>query len=99
VIEPEALLGLIARALKPSGFAYITLPNVDSYGNFPHPVAASDVDWNLANWTCQHLWMMNPRLLNDIINRTFVVLEMSRSFETNIRRDGDYSTFLVRRAS
>ena len=97
-VEPEALLGLIAGALKPSGFAYITLPNADSYGSFPYHIPASEIDWNLANWTCQHLWMIEPRLLNEIINRRFALREMSRTFETNIRRDGDYSTFLVRRA-
>ena len=98
-VEPEALLSLIARALKPGGFAYITLPNADSYGTFPYHVPASEIEWNLANWTHQHLWMMNPRVLNDIINRTFVLREMSRTFETGIRRDGDYSTFLVQRGA
>ena len=97
-VEPEALLALIAHALKPSGFAYITLPNADSYGTFPHHVSASEIDWDLANWTHQHLWMMNPKVLNDLINRDFVLREMSRSFETDIRRDADYSTFLVQRA-
>jgi SAM-dependent methyltransferase len=97
-VEPETLLGLIAGALKPSGFAYITLPNVDSYGTFPHHVPAAEVDWNLANWTCQHLWLMKPPVLNDLINRTFILREMSRTFETNIRKDGDYSTFMVQRA-
>lgn len=97
VVNPESLLTLIAGALKPSGFAYITVPNVDSYGTFPHPVPAPEVDWVLANWTCQHLWMMAPQVLNSMINRVFVLREMSRSFETNIRRDGDYSTFLVQR--
>jgi SAM-dependent methyltransferase len=97
-LEPEALLRLIAGALKPSGFAYITLPNADSYGTFPYHIPASEVDWNLANWTHQHLWMIKPRVLNDIINRTFVLREMSRTFETDIRRDGDYSTFMVQRA-
>lgn len=48
-VEPEALLALIAHALKPSGFAYITLPNADSYGTFPHHVSASEIDWDLAN--------------------------------------------------
>jgi SAM-dependent methyltransferase len=97
-VEPEALLELIAGALKPSGFVYITLPNVDSYATFPYHVPATEIDWNLANWPCQHLWMIKPRLLNDIINRTFALREMSRTFETDIRRDGDYSTFLVQRA-
>lgn len=97
-VEPETLLRLVATALKPSGFAYITLPNVDSYGSYPHHVPASEIDWELANWTCQHLWMMKPSILNHIINWTFVLREMSRTFETNIRRDGDYSTFFVQRA-
>jgi SAM-dependent methyltransferase len=98
-VEPEALLRLIAGALKPSGFAYITLPNVDSYGTFPHHVPALEVDWNLANQTYQHLWMINPQVINSIINRTFVMREISRTFETNIRGDGDYSTFMVQRTS
>lgn len=94
-LHPETLLGLIAGALKRSGFGYLTLPNVDSYGSFPHPVPASEIDWDLANWTCQHLWMIEPRVLNDMINRIFVIREMTRTFETNIRKDSDYSTYLV----
>lgn len=97
VVEPEAVLGLIAGALKPTGYAYITVPNADSYGTFPHHIPASEVDWQLANWTCQHLWMMKPQFLNEMINQRFVLREMSRSFETTIRRDSDYSTFLVQR--
>jgi SAM-dependent methyltransferase len=97
-VEPEALLERIAAALKPTGFAYITVPNADSYGDLPHHVPASQVDWELANWTCQHLWMIRPQLLNGMINRRYVLRDMSRSFETQIRRDADYSTFLVQRA-
>ncbi|HZU87771.1 MAG TPA: class I SAM-dependent methyltransferase [Stellaceae bacterium] len=97
VLEPETLLRLIAEALKPSGFAYITVPNVESYGRFPQPAAAEEVDWDVANWTCQHLWMMEPRVLNDLVNRTFTIQEMSRSFEFQLRGDSDYSTFLVQR--
>lgn len=98
VVQPEMLLDFIGAALKPSGFAYITLPNADSCGTCPPHVPASEVDWDLANWTYQHLWMMKPRVLNDIVSRTFVLREMSRAFETQIRRDGVYSTFLVQRS-
>jgi SAM-dependent methyltransferase len=98
VVDPEALLALIAGALKPDGFAYITVPNVDSYGTFPHHVPPAEVDWSLANSPCQHLWMMEPRVLNGIVNRKFVIRELSRTFEFSIRRDAHYSTFLVQRS-
>jgi SAM-dependent methyltransferase len=97
VVEPEVLLALIGRALRPGGFAYITAPNLDSYGDFPHHVAAAEVDWEMANWTCQHLWMMAPPVLNGLVNGVLAIREMSRSFETRLRRDSDYSTFLAQR--
>jgi SAM-dependent methyltransferase len=98
VVEPERLMQSIAQALRPSGFAYITLPNVASYGPFPQPVPAGEVDWDIANRPSQHLWAVEPRLLNEIVNRTFELREMSRSFESQIRGDADYSTFLVQRS-
>lgn len=97
VLDPESLLRLIAGALKPGGFAYVTVPNLDSYGTYPHRIPAPEVDWSLANWTAQHLWMMHPRVLNDLVNRHFQIREMSRTFEWKIRRDADYSTFLLQR--
>jgi SAM-dependent methyltransferase len=97
VPSPERLLHMIADALKPSGFAYITVPNVESYGRFPRPAAAQEIDWDVANRPQQHLWMMEPRVLNDLINRIFTIQEMSRSFEFRLRGDSDYSTFLVQR--
>ena len=78
---------------------YITVPNAKSYGTFPHHVPASQVDWNLANWTCQHLWMIEPRILNDMINKTFALREMNCTFETKIRQDAEYSTYIVQRPS
>jgi SAM-dependent methyltransferase len=99
VLEPEALLRLIALALKPSGFAYVTVPNVEGYGRLPRPIAAAEVDWESADWPRQHLWMIEPRVLNDMVNRACTIQEMSRSFEFRLRGDSDYSTFLVQRPS
>ncbi|HJU20161.1 MAG TPA: class I SAM-dependent methyltransferase [Stellaceae bacterium] len=99
VLEPEQLLRLIARALKPSGFAYITVPNAETYGSLPQPISAAEIEWNIANEPAQHLWMVEPRLLNDLVNRTCTIREMSRSFEFQLRGDSDYSTFLVQASS
>jgi SAM-dependent methyltransferase len=96
VVEPERLLRLIAGALKPSGFAYITVPNAESYGRLPQPIPSAEIEWDIANEPAQHLWMIEPRLLNDLVNRTCAIWEMSRSFEFQWRGDSDYSTFLVR---
>ena len=100
VLDPPTLLDLIAGALKHTGFAYITVPNADSFHcfeDFPHHVPVSEIDAELTRITSQHLWMINPAFLNHLINRKFSLREMSRSFETGIRRDSDYSTFLVQR--
>ena len=100
VLEPPSLLMLVAGALKPTGFAYITLPNADSFdafAGFPHHVPEDQLDPALAALTSQHLWMIKPKMLNALINQVFEIREMSRSFEIGIRRDSDYSTFLVQR--
>jgi 2-polyprenyl-3-methyl-5-hydroxy-6-metoxy-1,4-benzoquinol methylase len=97
VLEPETVLTLIARALKPSGVAYITLPNADSFGDFPELVPAEAVDPDLARQTGQHLWVMQPKVINDMVSKIFDLREMSRSFESRLRRDSEYSTFLVQR--
>jgi hypothetical protein len=43
--------------------------------------------------------MITPSLLITMMNRHGEVVEYSRTFETDLRRDGDYSTFLLRRSS
>lgn len=98
VLDPERLLEQIAAALKPSGFAYITVPNVESYGRLPRPIPAAEVEWDIANEPAQHLWLMEPCILNDLVNRRCTIHEMSRSFEFALRGDSDYSTFLVQPA-
>jgi SAM-dependent methyltransferase len=97
VLEPERILHMIANALKPAGHAYITAPNAASYRDAPRHVGQSEIDWDVANFTCQHLWMMTPYILNRLVNAAFDIRESSRSFEWKIRRDADYSTFLVQR--
>ena len=94
-LQPETLLGLIAGALKPLRLWLPDAAQREQLRQLPPPVPASEIDWDLANWTCQHLWMIEPRVLNEMINRIFVIREMTRTFETNIRKDSDYSTYLV----
>lgn len=96
VLEPRKMLAALMAVLKPGGVAYVTVPNARSYPT-ARPVAAADVDWALANQTRQHLWMMNPAYMLQLVSEAGEVLEYSRSFEERIRRDGAYSTFLLRR--
>jgi hypothetical protein len=67
--------------LNPSSCACIALPKADSYGSVPHHVLFSKVDWNLADWTFQHLRMIKRCFFNDVINRKFALREVSRTFE------------------
>lgn len=96
VLEPRKMLAALMAALKPGGVAYVTVPNAQSYPA-ARPIAAADVDWALANQTRQHLWMMDPAFMLQLVSEAGDVLEYSRSFEAHIRRDSAYSTFLVRR--
>jgi len=47
--EPELLLTLIGRSLKYSGFAYIVLPNANSFGTYPHHIPSGDIDEELVD--------------------------------------------------
>jgi 2-polyprenyl-3-methyl-5-hydroxy-6-metoxy-1,4-benzoquinol methylase len=96
VIDPRALLRLIMAALKPGMVAYLTTPNGASYHE-ARSVKSDDINWHDANVTRQHLWMLSPAFMMKLIAETGEILDYSRTFETNIRRDSDYSTFLVRR--
>ena len=96
VIDPRALLRLIARALRPGMIAYITAPNGGGYHQ-ARPVAADAVDWQDANITRQHLWMLAPSFMMSLVDEVAEIRDYSRTFETVIRRDSDYSTFLIRR--
>lgn len=96
VLDPKALMRALMAALKPGGVAYVTVPNAKCY-HWPKPVTAGEIDWEFANTTCQHLWMMDPHFLLDFMNKSGELIEYTRSLERLIRQDGDYSTFLVRR--
>ena len=95
VISPETVLEMVSERLNPGGYAYLTIPNSRSYGDYPHRLKEVEVDWSAANTARQHLWMMEPRAFVDLVARYFDVVEMSRSFETNIRQDSDYITVLA----
>jgi 2-polyprenyl-3-methyl-5-hydroxy-6-metoxy-1,4-benzoquinol methylase len=99
VVDPEKVLQLIVDALKPGGFVYLTVPNSRTYGTYPHLVAPADVDWDRANAARQHLWMLEPKIIFELVSRYFDIIEMSRTFETNIRQDSDYSTILAQTGS
>jgi hypothetical protein len=41
--------------------------------------------------------MIEPRVLYELVERFFDVLEVTRSLETRFRQDSDYSTILARK--
>jgi SAM-dependent methyltransferase len=96
VVDPDGLLKLMMGALRPGGVAYITLPTAASFAA-PTPCPPGEVDWAIANVTCQHLWLMDPALLVAMMRRHGELLDHSDRFETDLRRDAVYSTFLLRR--
>jgi 2-polyprenyl-3-methyl-5-hydroxy-6-metoxy-1,4-benzoquinol methylase len=98
VVEPESVLGLIAHTLKPGGFVYLSVPNSRTYGTYPYPLAPSDVDWDRANQARQHLWMLEPKILAQLVTLHFEIIEMSRTFETKIRQDSDYTMIFAQKA-
>jgi SAM-dependent methyltransferase len=97
VVEPEQMLRLIASTLKPGGFVYITVPNSRTFGTYPRRLAPADVDWDRANHARQHLWMLEPKIISDLVNAHFDIIEQSRTFDTKVRQDGDYSTILAQK--
>jgi 2-polyprenyl-3-methyl-5-hydroxy-6-metoxy-1,4-benzoquinol methylase len=96
VLDPASLLKETVRTLRRGGVAYLTIPDARSYWH-PRPVAAADVNWELANQTRQHLWMMEPNMMFRLVAAEAEVVEYSRSFEERIRRDSNYSTFIVKK--
>lgn len=97
VLDPDELLRLIVAALKPGGVAYITAPNSDTLIPFQKQTPAGEVPWDRANPTYQHLWVMSPPEMMRLVLKHGALLEYTRSLETNIRRDSEYSTFLLRK--
>lgn len=99
VPHPESVLRLMADVLPAGGRAYITVPDSHTFQTpFPFPVDAGDVDWEEAHHTRQHLWLLEPAVLMDLVERHMVVEDVS-GFETDIRRDSVYSSVLARKSS
>ncbi|WP_459086598.1 class I SAM-dependent methyltransferase [Mesorhizobium sp. A556] len=97
VISPEDVLGLIAGALAPGGLIYLTVPDARTFSDpVPEHVLPHRLDWQRANRTCQHLWLLTPTMVETLMAKTFDVIEVS-GFETDIRRDSVYTTVLARR--
>lgn len=96
VVNPRSLLSQILNALRPGGYAYITVPNSESLLQ-QTPVTSGDVAWEKANRTCQHLWVLDKRQLLLLVSEFGELVEYSSTFETQLRNDSAYSTFLLRR--
>lgn len=97
LIQPEEMLERIAARMERHSLAYIVVPNARTFGAAPHPVPADDVDWAHANITCQHIWMIEPKRLRALIAGRFEILDESTEFETDLRRDSVYSSFVARK--
>lgn len=97
VVFPEDVLARMANALAPGGHAYITIPESRTFqGIFPFPVRQRDVDWQHANRTCQHLWMLTIETLTGLVSQFFDIVDVS-GYEEDIRRDSVYATVLGRK--
>ena len=97
VLYPEVLLDLISDKLKKGGVFYMTTPNSKTFenGGLPTRVKCDDVDWDDANRTCQHIFMMDEDFAAALVERNFTILEESSNFETEIRRDAVYTTIIA----
>lgn len=95
LIEPEEMLERIAARMERHSLAYIVVPNARTFGADPYHVPAGDVDWTHANITCQHIWMIEPKRLRHLIAKRFKILDESTEFETDLRRDSVYSSFVA----
>jgi SAM-dependent methyltransferase len=96
VIRPDKVIEKIARRLKPGGLAYITVPNSDTFSN-PYRVLSTAVDWEHANRSCQHLWMLTPQIITRVATGIGPVIWQSDSLETYLRRDSQYTSLIVKR--
>jgi tRNA A58 N-methylase Trm61 len=97
VLAPDDLLTEVARVLAPGGFAYLTVPDANTFQSpYPYPAKPRTIDWPHANRTCQHLWMMDPKAFREIVSARLDVISESQALETDIRRDSVYTTILAR---
>jgi SAM-dependent methyltransferase len=96
VIRPEDVLALMAGALAPGGLIYITVPDARTFGEpTPEHVPPWRLNWRRANRTCQHLWMLEPAVVESLVARSFDIIDVD-SFETDIRKDSVYTTVLAK---
>jgi predicted RNA methylase len=97
VLSPEQVLASVARILAPRGLAYLTVPDAHTFQPpYPQPAKPGTIDWQHANRTCQHLWMMQPNTFYRIVSGVLDVVAESQSLETNIRKVSVYTTILAR---
>jgi SAM-dependent methyltransferase len=98
VLAPETLLATVAQVLAPGGYAYLTVPDAQTFSSpLPQPARPQSLDWAQANRTCQHLWMMQPGIFRSLVSKYFCIVADGQSLETTIRRDSIYSTVLAQR--
>lgn len=79
-VDPQAVLGAIARMLAPGGRAVITVPNDPLINRLKSVVRRSPVGWALGNrieWGGDHLHIhqWTPSAFRTFLERTFRVLE------------------------
>lgn len=97
VVDPEDMISAMAKALAPNGLVYITVPNAHTFQDpVPQHVRRRQLDWRRANRTCQHLWLLTPRMVESLVAEAFEILAVS-DFETRLRQDSVYTTILARK--
>jgi SAM-dependent methyltransferase len=99
LVYPDRTIELVFNALRQGGVGYFVVPNSRTFQHpDPYPVSDTAVDWRHAKHTCQHIWTMSPQAFEGMfVAAGFTVLAHDQDVETTVRRDGVYSTVIVRR--
>lgn len=104
LVHPDRILEKVTARLNPGGYVLITVPTsrgILGEGNtrdgYPRPEPGEFVDWTLANRSREHLWLLEPKALIDLVCQQLDILEYSGTFETQIRRDWDYALVLAQK--